>query len=30
MIWLDDELAKQDNFLTIPQRFRIQERMRLE
>jgi len=30
VIWLDDELAKQDNFLFIPERFRIQERMRLE
>ena len=30
VIWIDDELAKQDNFLVIPQRFRIQERMRLE
>jgi len=30
VIWLDDELAKQDNFLFIPQRYRIQNRMRLE
>ena len=30
VIWLDDDLAQKDNFLVIPQRFRIQERMRLE
>ena len=30
IIWLDDALAQEDNFLHIPQRFRIQERMRLD
>jgi S1-C subfamily serine protease len=30
VIWLDDELAQQDNFLHIPQRYQITERMRLE
>lgn len=30
VIWLDDELAQQDNFLHIPQRYRITQRMRLE
>lgn len=30
VIWLDDELTQQDNFLHIPERYRITQRMRLE